>query len=188
MNFPEEAAIRSLLARCTGIGELAIPDETPRRFIEALDEALSGYREQEELKELAVSFEHNSLDALVAVRNISFYSICEHHLFPFLGKVHIGYIPNGNVLGLSKLPRLVGILSRRLQLQERLAKEIADWLEVNLSPRGVAVVVEAVHLCMRMRGVKDLESEAVVSEVRGDFRVEPEARKEFFDLIRRRND
>ena len=176
-----EDSIRKLLMFYKVEGEAL--ENTPSRYFEALKEALSGY--DHTLDELATSFEHDGLDAMVICRNIQFYSLCEHHVFPWWGVAHIGYIPNGRVLGLSKMPRVVEAFSRRFQLQERMTKQIADWMETSLKPLGVGVIVEGVHLCVRMRGIRSQEAEMVTSEMRGVFRKEPEARQEFMDMVRK---
>jgi len=121
-------------------------------------------------------------DQMVMVRDIEMYSMCEHHMLPFFGKVHIAYIPDGRIVGLSKLPRIVEVLARRLQVQERLTEEIARAIDDVLSPRGVGVVVEAVHLCMMMRGVEKQNSRTITSALRGQFRECPMTRDEFLRL------
>ena len=125
-------------------------------------------------------------DEMVLVRNIETFSMCEHHLLPFLGRAHVASIPNGRGLGLSKSPRLVEIFARRLQVQERLTVEIADTIERELNPRGVAVVIEAVHLCMMMRGVEQQNAFAITSSLRGAFQSDSKTRSEFMELIRHR--
>ena len=125
-----------------------------------------------------------SYDEMVIVKDIELYSLCEHHLLPFLGRAHVAYIPNGKVVGLSKIPRLVDVFSRRLQVQERLTSQVAESLEEILEPKGVAVVVEAIHLCMMMRGVEQQNSFAITSSLRGEFHSDPKTRAEFMDLIR----
>jgi GTP cyclohydrolase I len=125
-------------------------------------------------------------DNMVLVRDIEFYSMCEHHMLPFFGKAHIAYIPNGTIIGLSKLPRIVEMFARRLQVQERLTEQVAEALESVLRPRGVGVVIEAAHLCMMMRGVEKQESRTTTSAVRGEFRDCPMTRNEFWSLVHRR--
>lgn len=124
-------------------------------------------------------------DNMVVVRDIEMYSLCEHHMLPFFGKVHIAYIPDGKIVGLSKLPRLVEVFARRLQVQERLTEQVAEAIEEVLQPRGVGVVVEAVHLCMMMRGVEKQNSKTITSALRGQFRECPMTRDEFFRLAHR---
>jgi GTP cyclohydrolase I len=124
-------------------------------------------------------------DEMVLVRDVEFYSLCEHHLLPFFGRAHIAYIPNGRVVGLSKIPRIVDLFSHRLQVQERLTTQIAEALEDVLEPKGVAVVLEASHLCMMMRGVEKQDSRTVTSAMRGIFRSDPRTRAEFLDTVKR---
>jgi GTP cyclohydrolase I len=124
---------------------------------------------------------------MVLVKNIDFYSLCEHHLLPFYGKVHVAYIPNGKIVGLSKIPRIVEVFARRLQVQERMTQEIADTLANCLQPQGVAVVSEAYHMCMMMRGVQKQNSSATTSAVHGDFKDDPRTRTEFLNLIAHKN-
>jgi GTP cyclohydrolase I len=123
-------------------------------------------------------------DEMVVVKDIDYFSLCEHHLIPFFGKAHIAYMPRRKIVGLSKIPRLVEMFSRRLQVQERLTTQIANTLDEVLQPRGVAVVMEAVHLCMIMRGVEKQNSKAVTSAMLGAFRDRPETRAEFMELIK----
>ena len=124
-------------------------------------------------------------DEMVVVKDIPFYSLCEHHLLPFFGHFHVGYLPKGRVVGLSKIPRLVGVFAHRLQLQERMTKEVAEALAGALMPKGVGVVVEARHLCMEMRGVQKPGGQLITSYMLGTFRRDPRTRAEFLDLVRR---
>ena len=154
---------------------------TPRRIAEMYQEILQGVH-QDPREVLAVGWEENHQE-MVIVRDISFYSLCEHHLLPFHGTFHIGYIPNGRVVGISKLARVVEIFARRLQLQERLTSQIADILMEELKPGGVAVVGIAEHLCMTMRGVRKPGSKVVTSANRGLFRDNEATRLEFFAAL-----
>jgi GTP cyclohydrolase I len=122
---------------------------------------------------------------MVIVKDIEFFSLCEHHLLPFFGKAHIAYLPNGKVIGLSKIPRVVDVFARRLQVQERLTTEIADAISDAINPQGVAVIVEAQHLCMMMRGVEKQHSATVTSAMRGVFKTQLQTRNEFLSLVRR---
>ncbi|MGH9509165.1 MAG: GTP cyclohydrolase I FolE [Terriglobales bacterium] len=158
---------------------------TPERTAKALEYLTKGYQENpEEL--LRGALFNVDYDEMVIVKDIEMFSLCEHHLLPFFGKVHIAYLPKGKVIGLSKLPRLVDIFARRLQVQERLTTQIAETIQKAIEPQGVGVVVEARHLCMMMRGVEKQHSSAVTSSMLGAFRDEQEARQEFLSLIRAR--
>jgi GTP cyclohydrolase I len=156
---------------------------TPERVQRALEYLTRGYHEDPESMLKSALFTVN-YDEMVIVKDIEMFSLCEHHLLPFFGKVHIAYVPNGKVIGLSKLPRLVEIFSRRLQVQERLTTQIAESIQRVIEPQGVGVVVEARHLCMMMRGVEKQHSAAVTSSMLGVFRAEQETREEFLSLIR----
>jgi GTP cyclohydrolase I len=127
-------------------------------------------------------------DEMVIVKDIDFYSLCEHHLLPFFGRAHVAYVPNGRVVGLSKIPRVVEMFAKRLQVQERLTTQIAETLESVLEPKGVAVVIESIHLCMMMRGVESPNASAITSSIRGEFERDPKTRSEFMQLIRHRRD
>jgi GTP cyclohydrolase I len=156
---------------------------TPERVQRALEYLTRGYHEDPESMLKSALFTVN-YDEMVIVKDIEMFSLCEHHMLPFFGKVHIAYVPNGKVIGLSKLPRLVEIFSRRLQVQERLTTQIAESIQRVIEPQGVGVVVEARHLCMMMRGVEKQHSAAVTSSMLGVFRAEQETREEFLSLIR----
>lgn len=158
--------------------------ETPSRVIRMYSEIFSGY--QSDPREiLSKTFEAENHNELVIVRDIEFFSHCEHHMVPFFGKAHVGYIPSGTVVGLSKIARLVECYARRLQVQERMTTQIANAIEEVLKPQGVMVVIEATHMCMKMRGVKNPCADTVTSAVRGVFKTEAEARAEFLSLIRK---
>jgi GTP cyclohydrolase I len=178
-----EEAVYHLLE---GIGE--DPDRpglkgTPGRVARMLDDILGGIK-IDPAEDLEV-FQDERHDEMVLIRNIPLYSVCEHHLLPFAGVAHVAYIPKeGRIVGLSKIARLVDILSRRLQVQERLTKQIADTLNATLNPLGVMVVIEAEHLCMSMRGIKKPKAITVTSAVRGSFRNNPATRTEAMMLIR----
>jgi GTP cyclohydrolase I len=124
-------------------------------------------------------------DEMVIVKDVEFYSMCEHHLLPFFGKAHMAYVPNGKVIGLSKIPRLVDVFARRLQVQERLTTQIADAISEAIDPQGVAVILDAQHLCMMMRGVEKQHSATVTSAMRGVFKTQMQTRNEFLSLVRR---
>jgi len=158
--------------------------ETPRRFVEMLEALTAGYRQdpQEIIAGAIFPVKH---DQMIVVRDILFYSLCEHHILPFFGKAHVGYIPNGRVIGMSKIPQIVEHFSKKLQLQERMSEEIADFLMEALAPKGVGVVVEGFHLCMAMRELQK-DAHLVTSAVKGIFRRDPRTRAEFMQLIGRR--
>ena len=162
-------------------------ERTPARVAKAMRFFTQGY-EQEPLEILNDALFDVTYDEMVIVKDIDVYSMCEHHMLPFFGRAHVAYIPNGKVVGLSKVPRLVEMFARRLQVQERLTMDIAETLEEVLRPKGVAVVVEAVHLCMMMRGVQQQNTWAVTSSLRGEFETDPKTRSEFMELIRHRRD
>jgi GTP cyclohydrolase I len=158
-------------------------DRTPERVEKALRYFTSGYAQDvKEVLNDAMFVE--DYDEMVIVKDIDFSSLCEHHLLPFIGKVHVAYMPQRKIVGLSKIPRMVEMFSRRLQVQERLTTQIANTLNEALQPRGVAVVVEAIHLCMLMRGVEKQNSKAITSAMLGAFRDRPETRAEFMELIK----
>ena len=179
-----EDLYRELLVR---IGEDPTRDgllDTPARMEKALKFLTRGYTMD------VNSVLHNALfdveyDEMVIVKDIEFFSMCEHHLLPFFGKAHVAYVPNGKVIGLSKIPRLVDVFSRRLQVQERLTTEVADAIDEAIHPQGVAVILEAQHLCMMMRGVKKQHSATVTSAMRGVFKSQQQTRNEFLSLVRK---
>jgi GTP cyclohydrolase I len=158
---------------------------TPERVHRAYEHLTKGYKEdpQAMLKEALFTVNY---DEMVIVKDVEMFSLCEHHMLPFFGKVHVAYIPNGKVIGLSKIPRLIEIFSRRLQIQERMTTQIAETIQKAIAPQGVGVVIEARHLCMMMRGVEKQHSAAVTSSMLGCFREEQETRSEFLSLIRAR--
>jgi GTP cyclohydrolase I len=159
--------------------------DTPSRVRKAYEFLTRGYNEDPEamLKNALFTVTY---DEMVIVKDIEMFSLCEHHMLPFFGKVHVAYIPNGKVIGLSKIPRLIETFSRRLQIQERLTTQIAETIQKVIQPQGVGVVIEARHLCMMMRGVEKQHSAAVTSSMLGCFRDEQETRTEFLSLIRQR--
>jgi len=180
-----EELIRELLKEIGEDPQREGLERTPTRVAKAWEYLTSGYKQnvQDVLNEALFTEEY---DEMVVVKDIDLYSMCEHHMLPFFGKCHIAYMPSNKIVGLSKLPRLVEMFARRLQVQERLTTQIAQTLNEVLQPRGVAVVVEALHLCMLMRGVEKQNSKAVTSAMLGAFRDRPETRAEFMELIKSR--
>ena len=159
---------------------------TPIRVAKAYEFLTRGY--QQDIDEvLNGAIFNEKYDEMVLVKNIDFYSLCEHHLLPFYGKVHVAYIPNGKIVGLSKIPRIVEVFARRLQVQERMTQQIADTIAKYLQPIGVAVVAEAFHMCMMMRGVEKQNSSATTSAMHGVFQDDARTRMEFLDLISHKN-
>lgn len=157
--------------------------KTPQRVEESLKYLTRGY--QMELDDvLNEAFFDEECNEMVIVRNIELFSMCEHHLLPFYGRCHVAYLPNGKVVGLSKVPRIIDVFARRLQVQERMTKQIADTLWDSLNPHGVAVVIEARHLCMMMRGVEKQNSVVTTSAMLGDFKSNRSTRMEFLDLLK----
>lgn len=157
---------------------------TPLRVARMYAELIAGYRTDPQNVVNGAIFDVQ-YDEMVLVRDIEFYSLCEHHMLPFIGRAHVAYIPNGKVLGLSKIPRIVDMYARRLQVQERMTRQIADFLRDLLKPQGVAVVVEAMHLCSMMRGVKKHDARMTTSAMHGAFRANLATRQEFLDNISR---
>ncbi len=174
--------VRRLLAYIGEDPEREGLSETPHRFVEMLEALTAGYR-QDPRELIAGAVFPVTHDQMIVVKDILFYSLCEHHILPFFGKAHVGYIPDGRVIGMSKIPQIVEHFSKKLQLQERMSEEIADFLMEVLTPKGVGVVVEGLHLCMAMR---ELQKDAwlVTSAVRGIFRKDPRTRAEFMQLIK----
>jgi GTP cyclohydrolase I len=175
--------VRAILA---GIGEDPNREgllKTPERVAKALSFLTQGYSQNPDtlLNQALFTVEY---DEMVVVRDIDVFSLCEHHLLPFFGKAHVAYLPDGKVVGLSKIPRLVDMFARRLQVQERLTVQIAEAIQQTVKPRGVGVVIEAMHFCMIMRGVEKQNSVAVTSCMRGAFREQRETREEFLSLIK----
>jgi len=158
---------------------------TPKRVDRALRFLTSGYRMDADEVISGALFDV-AYDEMVIVRDIELFSLCEHHLLPFFGKCHVAYIPNGRIIGLSKIPRLVDMYARRLQVQERLTTQIAETINATVQPKGVAVVIEAQHLCMIMRGVEKQNSVAVTSSMLGAFKDEQNTRNEFLNLVQKR--
>jgi GTP cyclohydrolase I len=182
-NDPIEGLVESMLKE---LGEDPSRDgllKTPSRVAKAMRFFTQGYDQDPKVILNDALFEVD-YDEMVLVKDIDFYSLCEHHMVPFFGRVHVGYIPDGRVVGLSKIPRLVDMLSRRLQVQERFTTQIASTLEEVLQPQGVGVVVESIHLCMMMRGVEKQNSFAITSSLRGAFETASKTRSEFMELIK----
>jgi len=174
--------VRDILA---GVGEDPNREglvKTPERVEKALRFLTRGY-EQDPCEILNAALFTVTYDEMVVVKDIDLYSLCEHHLLPFHGKAHVAYLPNGKVVGLSKIPRLVDIYARRLQVQERLTVEIAEAIQKTVKPRGVGVIIEAEHFCMMMRGVEKQNSKTVTSSLRGAFRDDAKTRDEFLRLV-----
>lgn len=157
---------------------------TPERVARMYTELLAGYRADPDRMINDALFEV-SYDEMVIVRDIEFFSLCEHHMLPFMGRVHVAYLPNGKVIGLSKIPRIIDLYARRLQVQERMTRQIADFLHETLQPLGVAVVVEGLHLCTMMRGVKKHDARMTTSAMHGAFRASLATRQEFLANISR---
>jgi len=156
--------------------------DTPSRVRKAYEFIYSGYKENPQ-EILSKALFTSSNDEMVLIKDIEFYSTCEHHLLPIIGRVHVAYIPNGKVVGLSKIPRVVNVFARRMQIQEQLTEQIADAIMDTIAPKGVAVVVQARHMCMEMRGVEKINSTTTSSALRGLFKKDEKTRSEFFSLI-----
>jgi GTP cyclohydrolase I len=177
-----EAAVKTMIK---SVGE--DPDregllKTPERVFKAFQFMYGGYEEDaEEILKSALFTTSN--DEMVLIKDIEFYSTCEHHLLPIIGRAHVAYIPDGKVVGLSKIPRVVNVFSRRMQIQEQLTEQIADAIMQTIEPKGVAVVIQARHMCMEMRGVEKINSTTTSSALRGLFKRDEKTRMEFFNLI-----
>jgi len=156
--------------------------ETPSRVRKAYEFIYGGYKEDPK-EILSSALFTSSNDEMVLIKDIEFYSTCEHHLLPIIGRVHVAYIPDGKVVGLSKIPRVVNVFARRMQIQEQLTEQIADAIMDAIAPKGVAVVVAARHMCMEMRGVEKINSTTTSSALRGLFKKDEKTRSEFFSLI-----
>lgn len=157
-------------------------EKTPSRVLKAYEFMFGGYKEDPQAILNSAMFQ-SSNDEMVLVKDIEFYSTCEHHLLPIIGRAHVAYIPDGKVVGLSKIPRVVDVFARRMQIQEQLTEQIADALMEAVSPKGVAVVIQARHMCMEMRGVEKICSTTTSSALRGLFKRDEKTRNEFFSLI-----
>lgn len=187
LNFDEKNIQEAVLNILQAIGE--DPNRnglkyTPQRVARMYAELLNGYRTDPEAMINGAIFDIQ-YDEMVIVRDIEFFSLCEHHMLPFMGRVHVAYLPHGKVIGLSKIPRIVDMYAHRLQVQERMTRQIADFLRDLLQPQGVAVVVEAMHLCSMMRGVKKHNARMTTSAMHGAFRANLATRQEFLDNISR---
>ena len=160
-------------------------EKTPQRVEKSLQYFTKGYSQDPAKVLNAAVFKERDYDEMVIVKDIDIFTLCEHHLLPFFGKCHVAYLPNKKVVGLSKIPRMVEVFTRRLQVQERLTTQIARTLEETLNPKGVGVVIEANHLCVMMRGVEKQNAHMITSSMRGRFRSDPRTREEFLGLLKR---
>ena len=179
---PFEALVEEMLRHLGEDPEREGLKKTPQRVSAAMHFLTRGYRMDPGKLIRDAMFEEDH-EQMVLVRDIDLYSMCEHHMLPFFGKAHVAYVPNGRIVGLSKIPRVVDMFCRRLQVQERLTDQIADALQETLQPHGVGVVIEAYHLCMMMRGVEKQHSKTITSSLRGIFRTQPRTRDEFIRLV-----
>jgi GTP cyclohydrolase IA len=187
VNIDFEGAQKAVFEMIKAVGEDPEREglrNTPYRVSRMYAELLSGYSTDPQKIINGALFDIN-YDEMVLVRDIEFYSLCEHHMLPFLGRAHVAYLPKGKVIGLSKIPRIVDMYARRLQVQERMTRQIADLLQQTLEPHGVAVVVEAMHLCSMMRGVKKHDARMTTSAMHGAFRANLATRQEFLENISR---
>ncbi len=183
LRIPMEQLYKSLLKKIGENPNRAGLKRTPKRCTEAMEFLTSGY-DQDLKKVVNGALFPADTDGMIIVKDIECYSLCEHHMLPFVGKVHVGYIPDTKIIGLSKIPRIVDMFARRLQVQERLGQQICDALSEVLQPKGIGVVIEANHFCMMMRGVSKQHSIAKTSHMKGSFKRDARTRQEFLDLIR----
>jgi len=186
LETPQESIANLVRRMLTVLGEDPNREglrKTPERFERALKFLTSGYHQSLDSVLNGATFSVH-YDEMVVVKDIEFFSLCEHHLLPFFGKAHVAYLPSQKVLGLSKIARLVNMYARRLQIQERMTSQIADAIAEKISPEGVGVIIEARHLCMQMRGVEKQHGQAVTSAMRGAFRHNKQTRDEFLSLVR----
>ena len=182
INNEFENAVKSMMIHVGEDPEREGLQDTPSRVRKAYEFIYGGYKENpKEILEKALFTTTN--DEMVLLKDIEFYSMCEHHLLPIIGRVHVAYIPDGKVVGLSKIPRVVNVFARRMQIQEQLTEQIADAIMSSVQPKGVAVVIQARHMCMEMRGVEKITSTTTSSALRGLFKKDEKTRAEFFSLI-----
>jgi GTP cyclohydrolase I len=181
MDVDNQELIRKLILSLGEDPEREGLKETPRRVVSAYEKIFSGYGKKPE--DVMTVFSDEAYDEMIVVRDIEFYSTCEHHLLPFFGKAYVGYIPNGKIMGLSKVPRLIEIFSRRMQNQERLTSQIAKAIQDVVQPKGVGVILKAKHFCMMARGVEKQHSEVTTSALLGLFKKDLNTRNEFLKLI-----
>ncbi|MGO9451490.1 MAG: GTP cyclohydrolase I FolE [Candidatus Binataceae bacterium] len=179
-----EDAVRTLLQHVGEDPEREGLARTPHRVVEALEFMTSGYAQDPKVAINGALFVEENYQEIILCKDLDFYSLCEHHILPFMGKAHVAYIPNKRIVGISKLARMVEIYCRRLQVQERLTTQIAHTIMEEIDPLGVAVVLEAEHMCMRMRGVQKQNSKMTTSAMLGAFRTNVETRQEFMNLLR----
>lgn len=181
-NTEFENAVKSMIAHVGEDPQREGLIDTPKRVRKAYEFIYGGYKEDPK-KILETALFTSSNDEMVLIKDIEFYSTCEHHLLPIIGRVHVAYIPDGKVVGLSKIPRVVNVFARRMQIQEQLTEQIADAIMQTIKPKGVAVVIQARHMCMEMRGVEKINSTTTSSALRGLFKKDEKTRSEFFSLI-----
>lgn len=185
MGLNDEQFVNAVKTMIAHVGEDVDREglqKTPQRVLKAYEFMFGGYKEDPQAILNSAMFS-SSNDEMVLIKDIEFYSTCEHHLLPIIGRAHIAYIPDGKVVGLSKIPRVVDVFARRMQIQEQLTEQIADALMRSINPKGVAVVIQARHMCMEMRGVEKISSTTTSSALRGLFKRDEKTRLEFFSLI-----